>query len=61
MATRSKKKLARRAPERRAPFEAEADRLHTEHLTLGDLRKARALARGEKVPDTIFHPRRKGS
>jgi len=43
MGTTLKEKMARLSPERRAAIEAEAERLHTEYLTLQDLRKARNL------------------
>jgi transcriptional regulator with XRE-family HTH domain len=43
MATTVREKIERLPPERRARIEAEADRLHTEYLTLKDLRKAKEL------------------
>ena len=43
MGTTLRKKMERLPPERRARIEADADRLHAEHLTLKDLRKAKAL------------------
>lgn len=43
MARTLKDKLAALGPARRAGVEAEADRLHTEYLTLQELRKAKDL------------------
>ena len=43
MARTLKDKLAALEPARRAGIEAEADRLHTEYLTLQELRKAKDL------------------
>ena len=43
MARTLQEKLASLDPARRAAIEAEADRLHTEYLTLQELRKAKAL------------------
>ena len=43
MARTLKDKLAALDPARRASVEAEADRLHTEYLTLQELRKAKDL------------------
>jgi len=43
MARSLQEKLATLTPERRARIEAEADRLHSEYLTLRELRKAREL------------------
>lgn len=43
MARTLQDKLAALDPARRANVEAEADRLHTEYLTLRELRKAKAL------------------
>lgn len=43
MARSLQDKLAALDPARRAAVEAEADRLHTEYLTLQDLRKAREM------------------
>lgn len=43
MARTLKDKLAALEPARRAGVEAEADRLHTEYLTLQELRKAKDL------------------
>lgn len=43
MARTLKDKLATLDPARRASVEAEADRLHTEYLTLQELRKAKAM------------------
>ncbi len=43
MARTLKDKLAALEPARRASVEAEADRLHTEYLTLKELRKAKDL------------------
>jgi DNA-binding XRE family transcriptional regulator len=43
MGTTLQEKMAQLAPERRARIEAEADRLHTEYLTLKELRRAREL------------------
>ena len=43
MARSLQEKLATLDPERRARIEAEADRLHTEYLTLKELRKAKEL------------------
>lgn len=43
MARTLKDKLATLTPDRRASVEAEADRLHTEYLTLQELRKAKDL------------------
>lgn len=43
MARRLQEKLGTLDPNRRARIEAEADRLHTEYLTLQELRKARDL------------------
>lgn len=43
MARSLQDKLARLDPDRRARIEVEAERLHTEYLTLQELRKARDL------------------
>jgi transcriptional regulator with XRE-family HTH domain len=43
MARTLQEKLASLDPARRAGVEAEADRLHTEYLTLQELRKAKAM------------------
>ena len=44
MARTLKDKLAALDPARRAGVEAEADHLHTEYLTLQELRKAKELS-----------------
>lgn len=41
--TTLREKMAELAPDRRARIEAETDRLYEEHLTLQELRKAKAL------------------
>ena len=41
MGTTVRKKMSQLSPKRRAKIENEADRLHTEYLTLKQLRKAR--------------------
>lgn len=52
MGTTLKEKMAQLAPERRARIEAEAERLHTEYLTLRDLRRARKLTQAQ-LADTL--------